>query len=421
MGGYVGDRAPLKFDAGHLMPNSSASPNPGPQDPNPPVPPLAAASVQRIDQFEARAIDLVIRLALLGLFVYWTFGLIGPFIVIGIWAVVLAVILAPVHRWLAGCIGGRQRLAATLITIVALLIVIGPVAALSRSFIENTHELIAHIEAGTLRAPPLPPRLAALPVIGQHLSEFWAAGSAGIDEVISRYYTFFTPLGTRLLGLLSEIGFDLLRFLVSTIVAGVLLVRGPGMAHGGRILASRIVAPRGAEFVDNATRTIRNVSRGVIGVSALQTLAIGVVFQLAEVPSAGILTFVILFLCIIQIGPGIVVLPVLIWAWLTMPTLSAVLLTVALVPLTLLDNVLKPLLMGRGLKTPPVVIFMGVVGGTLSYGLIGLFLGPVVLGVCYDLLVSWTLHDPRTQDGAHTQDSPSDIEADRLNTKSESL
>lgn len=365
-------------------------------------------AAERIDQFEARMIDLVVRLSLLGLFVYWSFGLIRPFLVIGVWAVVLAVILAPMHVWLARKMGDRKSLAATILTIALLVVVIGPVAAITRSFIENTNDLVAQINAGTLSAPPLPPRLASLPVVGDKIAEFWAASSAGIDEVFARYHEILTPIGSRALGLISGIGFDLLRILFAIILAGVLLVRGPALAHGGRILASRVVAPRGAEFVDTATLTIRNVSRGVIGVSALQSLAIGIVFHLADVPSAGILTFVMLFLCIIQIGPGLVVVPVLIWAWLTMTGMTALLLTLAVVPLTLIDNVLKPLLMGRGLKTPAVVIFVGVVGGTLSYGLIGLFLGPVVLGVFYDLVVTWTLNDPDTQTGYEAAEPPQD-------------
>ena len=149
-------------------------------------------------------------------------------------------------------------------------------------------------------------------------------------------------------------------------------------------------------------KTIRNVSRGVVGVALLQTILIGIVLQIAGVPGGGLLAFVILVLCILQIGPGLVVLPVLIWAWLTMSTGPALLLTVLLVPLTLMDN----MLMGRGLSTPTLVIFLGVVGGTLAYGLIGLFLGPAVLAIFYDLLVTWTLH----RQSIAVNDNPSDLE-----------
>jgi len=104
--------------------------------------------------------------------------------------------------------------------------------------------------------------------------------------------------------------------------------------------------------------------------------------------------FIILVLCIVQIGPALVVLPLLVWAWLTMPTTSALVLTLLLVPITLLDNVLKPMLMSRGLETPTLIILIGVIGGTITHGLIGLFLGPVVLSVLYDLLVAWVHRAP---------------------------
>ena len=333
--------------------------------------------------------DLVIRLSLLGLFVYLSLALIRPFLLMGVWAIILAVALAPVHRWLAGCLGGRRRLAAVILTIIALIIVIGPVAALTANFVETAREIGARAKTGMLRFPEPPPRLSAIPVVGERIHEFWGLASTSLESLLVRYGKFVAPFGARLLELLSAISFDVLRFIVSVIVAGFLLVPGPNLAQWGRRIASRIIAPRGEQFVALATVTIRNVSRGVVGVALLQALLLGIVMQAAGVHSAGLLSFVILVFCILQIGPAIVVLPVLIWAWLTMTTGQALLLTVFVVPLTLMDNVLKPMLMGRGLSTPALVIFLGVIGGTLTFGLIGMFLGPVVLAVFYDLLISW--------------------------------
>ena len=197
------------------------------------------------------------------------------------------------------------------------------------------------------------------------------------------------PVGTVILGKLASLGLDLLVLAVSVVVAGFLYVPGPRLTAGARAFAERIIARRGAAFVDLAGATIRNVSRGVIGVAAIQALLAGIVLTVAGIPAAGLLAFIILVLCIVQVGPALVVLPVLVWAWFTMPTVSALVLTVVLVPITLLDNVLKPMLMSRGLTTPTLIILIGVIGGTITHGLIGLFLGPVVLAVLYDLLVVW--------------------------------
>jgi predicted PurR-regulated permease PerM len=347
---------------------------------------------ERFDQLEARVTDLVIRLILLGLFAYLSLALIRPFLPIVVWAVILAVALAPVHAWLADRLGGRRRLAAILLALVMMSVVIGPVAALAGSLVESVQGLVVRLNQGILRFPEAPPHLGSLPVIGARIQEFWTLASTNVEGAVLRYRDILTPVGARLLALLSAVSLDLLKFILSIVVAGLLLVPGPNLARWGRRIASRIVAPRGEQFVDLAAVTIRNVSRGVVGVALLQAILIGIVLQVVGVPSAGLLAFIILVLCILQVGPALVVLPILIWGWLTMTTGHALLLTVLLVPLTLMDNVLKPMMMGRGLSTPTLVIFLGVMGGTLTFGLIGLFLGPVVLAVFYDLLVSWALH-----------------------------
>lgn len=331
---------------------------------------------------------MVIRLVVLGFFVYWSLSLIRPFLPIAAWGVVLAVALSPIHSWLATRLGDRRRIAAALITVVALLVVIGPVAGLARNLVETAIQLGEKANSGTLTIPAPPAFLDSLPLIGEQIPTIWRSASTNFTATLERYDEFLKPVRLWIVAQLSTVSFDMLKFLVSIVVAGLLLTSGPTLAAGTRLLAKRIVAPRGEEFVALAGKTIRNVSRGVVGVSLLQAVPIGIVLQIAGVPSAGMLAFIILLLCVIQIGPGLVVVPVLIWAWTTMSTGHALMLTAFLVPLTVMDNVLKPILIGRGLTTPTLIIFLGVVGGALSYGIIGLFLGPVVLGVFYDLVVT---------------------------------
>lgn len=349
------------------------------------------------EELEARLTDLVIRLVVLGLFVHWSMELVRPFAGIFLWAAILAVALAPVHRGLARRLGARSRLSAALICIGLLAILIGPVAALVDSFIETARTLATRADAGTLTLPPPPPRLAEVPLVGARMSEAWMLASTNMDDALRHYQGVLAPLGVKALGLLSSLSFDLVKFTVAIVVAGFLLVSGSTMVNGGRLVARRLIPPRGGHFVDLAGATVRNVSRGVVGVALLQTLLIGLTLQIASVPGAGLLAFLVLILCIVQIGPALVVLPVIVWAWLHFDTLSALALTVVLVVFALMDNVLKPILMGRGLSTPAIVIFLGVVGGTFAYGLIGLFLGPIVLGVFYDLVVAWAV--PRNDAG----------------------
>jgi predicted PurR-regulated permease PerM len=232
--------------------------------------------------------------------------------------------------------------------------------------------------------------VADLPVLGEEIVEAWTLAAANLDDAVHRYGPAVLPAGGSVLAKLAEIGVDVLKFVVSVFIAGFLFLPGPRLAAGARAFASRLVRPRGAHFVDLAGATIRNVSRGVIGVALLQALLAGVILYVAGIPGAGLIAFGVLLLCIVQIGPAPILLPVLVWIWMTHPTGFAAILTLLLLPVALVDNVLKPILMARGLTTPMLVILTGVIGGTLTHGLVGLFLGPVVLSVFYELVVAWT-------------------------------
>jgi len=167
----------------------------------------------------------------------------------------------------------------------------------------------------------------------------------------------------------------------------------------GRDFLSRIVPDQSEHFLDLAGTTIRAVAQGVIGVAIVQSLLAGIGFKLAGIASAGLLAFVVLLLSIMQIGGTIVILPVIIWIWTDKEFPIALLLTVFLVIVSVLDNILKPLVMGRGLTTPALVILIGVIGGTLVHGIIGLFIGPIILSVAWELTVAWIRTERAPQRG----------------------
>ena len=359
------------------------------------IPPDLDATVDVLaNKIEARATDMIVRLSLLGLFVFWALDLVAPFLPVVIWAVILSVALQPLHAWLAARLGGAQRWAAVILTIAFLAVIIGPVALLGTSMAEAVAALTDGLSHGTLRVPPPPPGVEGWPLIGEKADAAWDLAARNLDEAVDQYGPTLLSLLSGFLHRLASMSLDVLLLCVSVIIAGFLYVSGPQLARGGRTIAERIVASRGAAFVDLAGLTIRNVSRGVIGVAAIQALLSGIVLVAAGIPAAGLLAFAVLVLCIIQIGPAPVLLPVLIWAWFQFATGPALLLTIVLVPIMVLDNFLKPLLMGRGLRTPTLVILIGVIGGTITHGLIGLFLGPVVLSVLYELVVAWVNRAP---------------------------
>ncbi|MEQ8655373.1 MAG: AI-2E family transporter [Kiloniellales bacterium] len=343
------------------------------------------------DRLTAKAVDLATRLVVVGLVVAWCFVLLRPFVAVILWGIILAIALYPIYLKLRGWFGGRGKLASVLLTLVGIIIIVGPVSVMATSFVTSIQGFIADLSAGTVKVPPPPPGVADWPVIGDVVSGTWASASSNLEAVLAKYAPQVTSVATVLLGLAADAGLTALQFILAFIIAGILMPNAGALGDGLTRFAERLTPNRGTEFVDLARNTVRNVARGVIGISALQTLLLGIGFIVAGIPLAGLLTLLCLILAIIQIGPGIIVIGTIVYAWADMSTLTAVLFTAYMIPAALVDNVLRPIVMSRGLPVPMVVIFLGVMGGTLAHGLIGLFIGPVILAFGYDLARAWVL------------------------------
>ena len=265
--------------------------------------------------------------------------------------------------------------------------------AITVNVAETTLDLVADFENQTVTVPRPAESVREWPVIGDKVLEAWSLASTNLEAALKRFGPPLLQAAGAIVGKIAGVGFGMLGFAVSVLIAGFLLVPGPRLGDAIKTFARRIAAERGADFVDLAGATIRNISRGVIGVALLQALLAGLILTLFGVPAAGLIAFLVLLFCIVQIGPVPVVLPIIIWAWSTMDTGPALLLTLLLIVIPVIDNVLKPILMARGLSTPMLVILLGVIGGTVSYGLIGLFLGPILLGIFYELLMAWVKNE----------------------------
>jgi predicted PurR-regulated permease PerM len=341
------------------------------------------------DQFTATWVELTIRLGVLGLLLYLSFLLVQPFVSIAIWSVVLTVALYPLYDWMADRLGGRRRLAAVLLTLLSLLIVIGPATWLALGLIDSFRILSERLDLSALAPPPPLEAVKSWPLIGAQLYEFWDLASSNLQAAFARIAPHLKPIGSSLLEIAADTGTGALKFFIAIIIAGFLYSPAPALVDALRRFSRKLVSGHGEEFVELAGATIRAVSRGVIGISALQAFLVGLGLIVAGIPGASLITSAVLILGIIQIGPSIVLIPLIIWSWIAMETTAALLFTAYMIPVSLLDNVLRPLVMGRGLQTPTLVILIGVIGGTIAYGITGLFLGPIVLAVIWELLVTW--------------------------------
>ena len=330
-------------------------------------------------------LEISLRLGIVAVLGYWGFEIIRPFGPIFIWSAVLTVALYPVFSWFSARLAGARWLAALLTTLLTLAIVIGPMTWLSLSLADGVRQLIALLSAGHYAVPPPPDKLKEWPLVGEPLYTFWALASTNLQSALAYMLPELKSFGEIMLSIVSRAGTGALQFLASVIVAGFLFSPGPQIVAVFKLMARRVDAGLGEEFVEIAGATIRAVSRGVIGVSVLQALLAGVGMSLAAVPGSDLLTFAFLVFGIVQLGPIWLAVPLVIWSWVTMPIAYALAFTACMAAVYALEAFLKPFAMAHGLNTPMPVIFVGVIGGIFAYGVLGLFAGPIILALVWEL------------------------------------
>ncbi|EAZ91107.1 hypothetical protein CY0110_12607 [Crocosphaera chwakensis CCY0110] len=341
----------------------------------------------------AEIVDLLIRLFLIGLLLAWCFLLIRPFLGILLWGIILAIAVFPVFVWLKNRLGGRRKLAGVLLILLGIAVIVGPVSFVATLFVGNAQTFADNIVSGNLKVPPPPEGIENLPIIGNYVDHIWTSASNNLISVLSKFQPQLEELAKNVLFFAGNMSLVLLKFILSIIVAGILTINSKQLNRKIKRVFIRITPQQGEDFLQLATATIRGVTRGIIGVSLIQSLLVGIGLMVAGMPLSGLLTVLSLVLCILQIGLGPVVFPSIIFAWYTMGTLKALLLTIWLIFCTLIDNILKPIFMSQGVSVPILIIFIGVLGGSLLHGILGLFIGPVVLSLGYELLLAWVKQD----------------------------
>jgi len=341
-------------------------------------------------------IQMAVRLGLLAFLLYWSFVLVRPFIPILAWSLVLTVALYPPYEWLSVHLGNRPKLAAAIVTVINLAIVIGPVTWLGVGLVEGLQGLAGQLDAGTLAIPSPPDGVKDWPIVGAQIYSLWDHASTNLRAALRELAPHLKPLAGPVLAFAGSAGFGTLKFVAAVAISGFLFHYGPRLVAEIRRIQARLITQRNQDFVALAGLTIRTVAQGVIGVAVLQSLLAGIGLKLAGVPHAGVLAFAVLILAILQMGSAVVLIPVIIWIWATKDFAVALPLTIYLLVVGLADNVLKPMLMGRGLNTPMLVIFIGVLGGMLAHGILGLFVGPIILAVTWELMMAW-IHEERAE------------------------
>ena len=353
-----------------------------------------------------KMLDVLIQAGLIFVLVALCYRIFAPFLTLMLWALILAVTLYPVHQIIAGKLGGKQGLAATAVVLIGIVLIVVPTFLLASSLADSITEVVHGMRDNTLVIPQPSERVATIPIIGERLDAAWTLAANDLPALIQKLQPKIGDLAKTALGFVAGMGGGLLAFLLSFIVAGIIMAYGKGGAESMRAIHRRIVgAERGDAFTALSTATIRAVAMGVLGVAGIQALLIGVILIIAGVPYAGVLSIIALVLGIAQIPALLVTLPVVAWVWMSgqYETTPAVIYTILLVVSGFSDNVLKPLLLGRGVEAPMPVILLGALGGMVSAGILGMFAGAVLLALGYQLFMAWVANGERGLDALESE------------------
>jgi predicted PurR-regulated permease PerM len=348
------------------------------------------ASAGKPKTLTAQAIEVIVKVGLILALAAWSYDIIRPFIGPIVWAVIIAVAYYPFVLWLADRLGGRTTLAATLATLLGLTILIAPSLTLGVAAVEQGREVAAQIQEGTFDVPPPPDQAKEVPVVGERLHAFWKLAETNMDEAVKKAAPTLKPVASKAVGAGMGLVLGLLQFVFSLIVAGVLMAKAQDIRAGMIRLAARVSdKAKGERLLTASINTIRSVVKGILGIAVIQSIATGIGFSIAGVPMTGLWAAVVLVLAVVQLPPALVLLPASIHMYGELGGGWGTAFLVWNLIIILSENVLKPILFGRGVEAPMLVVFIGAIGGMLAAGIIGLFIGPVILSLFWMLFQDW--------------------------------
>ena len=344
--------------------------------------------------------DILIRVALVGFFVYMSLKIFNPFMGIMLWALIFAVIFFPMHQKLANKLGGNQGRAATIFVLCGVLFLGAPTVMLSGSLVDFVQETHAKYSSDTVQVKPPSPGVAEWPVIGKKVYDLWGQAAKDLPKLIKKLRPQLEGFAKGALEFAAGIAGGLLQFILSMIFAGIMLAYGQSGSDAILKIINRLAGQKKGESLHKlSTATIRSVAMGVVGVSAIQALIFGVGFIFIGLPGAAIVALLVLVFGIAQLPAIIFTIPTLAYIWMTGDSsVMNIVFTIYFVIAGFADNVLKPIFLGRGVEAPMPIVLIGALGGMMSAGLIGLFIGATFLSLAYVIFMAWVDDDIEESD-----------------------
>lgn len=314
-----------------------------------------------------------------------------PFLTALVWATMIVVTTWPVMLGVQKRLGGKRGPAVLVMVVGLLMVFIIPFSAAIISIIDRSDEIVAGAKAlSTFSPPPAPEWLRGIPVIGAKVSGHWDyLATSGKAELAARLTPYLEKIASWLIARAGSAMIVMVQFLLTVIISAVLYATGEKAARGFRLFAARLGGQSGENAVILAAKAVRGVALGVVVTAVIQSLLGGVGLAAAGVPAAALLTAAMFILCIAQVGPSPVLIPAVIWLFSTDQTIWGWIMIFWTLAIITMDNLIRPLLIKKGADLPLLLIFAGVIGGLIAFGVIGLFIGPVMLAVTYTLLEAW--------------------------------
>lgn len=330
-----------------------------------------------------RVIAASLRIGFVAFLFFLSYVILKPFLLMVVWGIIIAVGIYPLFQKLSSLLGNKDKLAATIITLTALALIIVPSVLMLDSTITSVQNVAAEYEAGTLVIPPPPADVAEWPVVGESLFKLWELASTNIEAALKTLEPQIKEYGPKFISTITGLGGTILLSIISIIIAGALLLQAKSGEKVTQKVFKFLIGKDGVKFTNLTTATIKSVVQGVLGIAVVQSIAAGLLMVIFDIPAAGLWALIVLILAIIQLPPTLILLPVSIYAFGIMDTTPAIIFLILSMVVSIADTFLKPILLGRGVDVPMLVILLGAIGGMIAFGILGLFIGSVVLAITY--------------------------------------
>lgn len=349
--------------------------------------------MQNSEDFYNRAIYTALRISFIALLLIWSFLIIRPFIMLVLWGIIIAVAIYPLFKMLSKKFGGREKLAATVITIIGLSILIIPSIYFIDSTVDSLSNYAAQMKQGTIHIMTPPESVAEWPVIGKPTYDIWMLISTNLEAAIIKFSPQIREFAPKVVAMAAHLGTTVLMFIASIIIAGILFTQAKPAKRAAQSIFETLIGKQGENFAELSVSIIKSVVQGIIGIALIQSLLGGIGMWAIGIPGAGLLALLILFFAIIQLPPLLVLGPVAVYSFTIADTTPAIIFTVWSLIVSMSDAVLKPLFLGRGVDVPMLAVLLGAIGGMIMSGIIGLFVGAVVLAISYKVFEALLVED----------------------------